>query len=202
MCLGIRLARARYDAAVSRFPGALNNEVAPLHSSSNEWSMRAKFKSAPAGSIAELKFKLRNEHYPFWSRGRLDKVTQIEMLASQPLQMRYRPSASSQVKATLVADPSLRKILRARLPNESSELAEKPTGESKVFLNHNSIKDLFLAVAWQKATPSLRRSVAEGTFSYASSRPNGCDYAVLFNGDDGLIGPIREKIHFEHQQYD
>jgi hypothetical protein len=98
------------------------------HEFPTEW---AKFKSASLGTIAELKLKLRNEHYPFWSRGRLDKIKRMEMLASRRLEIRYEPLTSDQVKATLEADSSLGKIMRAQLPNvqlrqENGQLAEKP----------------------------------------------------------------------------
>ncbi|HEY5811066.1 MAG TPA: hypothetical protein VIT23_00230, partial [Terrimicrobiaceae bacterium] len=118
------------------------------HEFPTEW---AKFRSAPSGNIAELKLNLRNEHYPFWSRGRLDKIKKIELLTNKQLDVRYKPGPEDEIKARLKPDPSFGKLRRAELPNDTGQLLEKPTGELKLYLSDNTMKDLFLVVTWHKA---------------------------------------------------
>jgi hypothetical protein len=58
-------------------------------------------------------------------------------------------------KDTLVKDNSLGglragKLTNIRLKQPTGELTEKPTGELKLYLNDNTMEDLWLALAWGK----------------------------------------------------
>jgi hypothetical protein len=38
--------------------------------------------------------------------------------------------------------------------NDNGEVAERPTGELRLFLSDDSVKDFFLAVTWHGGAPS------------------------------------------------
>lgn len=114
----------------------------------------ARFKSArlDAGApVAALTLDLRDEHYPFWSRGRLAAVRRADLIA------KTRKSAVSVSNQPDLADSDtlgngdaslgdLRagKLVKTRFP--------APTGEFKLHLDDNSMDDLWLMIAWGNGT--------------------------------------------------
>jgi hypothetical protein len=103
----------------------------------------------------ELALSLSEEHYPFWSQGRLKKVLQLDLYA---LSTRQPPPGSLAVfdKADQ-ADPTASEDALARdaaLGNlyvgKLTEIAvpSRPVSELKLYFEDNEIADLWLAVTW------------------------------------------------------
>lgn len=114
-----------------------------------EW---AKFQgqTPAAGERFELALNLREEHYPFWSQGRLNSVKQVELFArrtgaSASLDIFNNQSAGAK-KDSLVKDPELGNLLVGKLSN--IPLPTKPVGELKLFFADRAIEDLWITVTW------------------------------------------------------
>lgn len=126
------------------------------HEFPTEW---AKFKGqTPAANHRfELALNLSPEHYPFWSQGRLNGVTRVDILARST----EAPVPGSVVVAdkadnsdpnikedTLVKDSSLGNLLVGKLTNIG--LPAKPDGDLKLFFNAKTMADLWIAVTWNE----------------------------------------------------
>ncbi|MCG3158144.1 MAG: hypothetical protein DKINENOH_04785 [bacterium] len=125
------------------------------HEFPSEW---AKFKSVKIEGetkTAELSLNLREEHYPFWSRGKLKKVNRIDLFAKttkNSVEITNKPNPDDEG----AKKDSLRKVdywgdaLRTGQLTNITPLPE-PVGKFTLYFNDNSMEDLWLAVAWGKA---------------------------------------------------
>jgi len=119
------------------------------HEFPTEW---AKFKSVKfEGDIktAELALNLREEHYPFWSQGRLDAVKRVDLFArtaKNNVDISENADGTGK-KDTLAKDNSLGDLLAGKLTKIS---LPAPLGKFSLHLNDNSMEDLWLALAWGK----------------------------------------------------
>lgn len=127
------------------------------HEFPTEW---AKFRGqvVGAGQRAELAFTLRNEHYPYWTQGRLTGVLGFDLIAR---------SAKGVIPATLdvydkandvggaAGKVSLAKtngLLLGQLGDGSAiPLPGSPLGAVKLYLTDNELQDLWIAVQWTGA---------------------------------------------------
>ena len=123
------------------------------HEFPSEW---AKFKSVKIeGDIktSPLALELRQEHFPFWSQGRLKAVKRVDWFAKNgkaPLEITENADGTGN-KDTLVQDKSLGNLWIVKLTNPP-EVETKPQLSIKFNLNFtdNSMEDLWLALAWGK----------------------------------------------------
>jgi hypothetical protein len=152
--------------------GAVDNvktaiEVTEALGSTRLFSMRHEFPTewaqfqgqAPApGDRIELAIKLREEHFPFWSRGRLNSVESVRIVAESAVapvpasldlfdKVNDLPAAAK--KDTLARDASMGSLLIGGFTNIA--LPAAPTGELKLFFATKAMKDLWIAVAWSSA---------------------------------------------------
>jgi hypothetical protein len=117
-----------------------------------EW---AKFKSVKIEGntkTAELTLELRQEHYPFWSQGKLEAVKRADIFAKSTkntveITDKAEPTDPTVKKDILVKDTSLGDLRAGKLTNIS---LPAPTGKFTLYVSDNSIEDLFLAFAWGK----------------------------------------------------
>ena len=114
-----------------------------------EW---AKFQGQAAvpNTRFELKLNLREEHYPFWSQGRLNSVTRVDILArstapGMDVFDKADTNDGTAKKDSLVKDPTLGNLLVGKLAN--IELS-KPIGELKLYFEVKAISDLWIAATW------------------------------------------------------
>ena len=123
------------------------------HEFPTEW---AKFQSqTPGDQRYELSLKLRAEHYPFWSQGRLNSLASLDILARStkdpvPASLAIFETASKDdvtEKGTLAKDTALGNLLRGPL---TSGLPVKPDGKVTLFFNDNTISDLWIVVTWNE----------------------------------------------------
>lgn len=119
-----------------------------------EW---AKFQSQ-TNSRYELSFNWRNEHYPFWTQGRLKSVTRVDIVAhtQDPMaasldifdQISDEPSAAK--KDSLTKEPVLGNMLAGKLKHIA--LPPTPIGKFKLYFSDKfsdkSLKDLWIIVTW------------------------------------------------------
>ena len=135
------------------------------HEFPTEW---AKFQSAQlrdlthpdAPETAELTLNLREQHYPFWSQGRLQEVKRIDLLAhssKHPL-----PATSLDVfdkadkndptvnKDTLAKDTALGNLLVGKLSKIALPTPTTPVDKAfrLFFETDKAISDLWIAVTW------------------------------------------------------
>ena len=109
----------------------------------------AKFKSAPNGSPwRELSLDLREEHYPFWSKGSLEVIKRIDIYArSAKASVEINTQPVEAGKVNLVADASLGNLKAGKLEGDETI---NPVGKLKLYLKDQTITDLWLALAWGK----------------------------------------------------
>ena len=101
----------------------------------------------------ELALNLREEHYPFWSQGRLNSVKRVDLLvwstqAPVPgsIDIFKNPDKNdTTTKGALIKDTELGNLLRGPLTNG---LPAKPDGELKLFFTGKAMSDLWIAVTW------------------------------------------------------
>jgi hypothetical protein len=121
-----------------------------------EW---AKFKSAIQSSNPpwhELSLNLREEHYPFWSRGILESIKRVDIYARSAkasVEVATQPDGTG--KVPLVPDASLGNLKAGKLENATTtnpagESTTSPVGKFTLYLKDQTITDLWLALAWGK----------------------------------------------------
>jgi hypothetical protein len=127
------------------------------HEFPTEW---AKFQEPTAtGARAELKIKLRPEHYPYWSQGRLNSVVRVDILgrsAQVPVpssvDVADRPDKDDATanKDPLVKTPSLGNLLVGKLVKVPMPAEPADEAELNLFFDTNTISDLWIAVTWNE----------------------------------------------------
>ena len=121
------------------------------HEFPTEW---AKFKSAKlddTAKTAELSLDLHEEHYPFWSRGRLGTVKRVNVFAKTSTHVdrfdRPSPDDGSAKKDQLVKDVPTIGFYGSKLANIP---LPPPIGKLTLYLNDKSMTDLWVALTWGK----------------------------------------------------
>ncbi|MFN8471146.1 MAG: insecticidal toxin protein [Anaerolineae bacterium] len=122
------------------------------HEFPTEWA-RFQSQTPAANQRFELTLRLRDEHYPFWSKGRLKNVQRVDLLARStqtPLPavldvFSNSNAANNAKKGTLAKDTSLGSLLVGPL---TADLPATPTGDVKLFLDTRAVSDVWLAVTW------------------------------------------------------
>lgn len=118
------------------------------HEFPTEW---AKFKSVKiegATKGAELTLNLREEHYPFWSRGRLEAIKRVDLFAKTGNTIEVTDKADETGnKDALVEDASLGNLRAGKLTNIP---LPAPIGKFTLYFNDNSMEEVWLALAWGK----------------------------------------------------
>ena len=124
------------------------------HEFPSEW---AKFQSQTlaVSQRFELKINLRPEHYPFWSKDRLNGVTRVDILGQSTQKLvpssvdvadKLDKNDATAKKDPLSKDPALGNLLVGKLTN----LPTKPDEELQLFVDSNEFSDFWLAVTWNE----------------------------------------------------
>lgn len=120
------------------------------HEFPTEW---ARFRNVQLGGttmLAELSLTLRAEHYPFWSLGVLTPTTQLKHVeffvqTTGSVTLNDKPDGTGN-KDTLVLDQTMN-LQVGSLANIAPPMA---IGKFTLYLNNNSMDDLWLALTWGK----------------------------------------------------
>ena len=114
----------------------------------------AKLKAPTEALRRELALTLRDEHYPYWSRGRLNVVKRVDVIAR---------SAATPIPATVDVfdkvddqggaankDPLVKDAASNLLMGKLDKIAApaRPTGDVKLFFGDAAFDDLWLAITW------------------------------------------------------
>ena len=102
----------------------------------------------------ELALELREEHYPFWAKGRTKNVAQIHILvrrspesASPTVEVADTADTTNTNVDTLSQNPVYGNLLEGKLSNA---LPGNPIGPLKLFFEDNAMSDLLVAVTWNE----------------------------------------------------
>ncbi|SDD50104.1 hypothetical protein SAMN04487767_106249 [Bacillus wiedmannii] len=116
------------------------------HEFPTDW---AKFQNQKpeANKRFELALQLRKEHYPYWSKNRLDKVESIELLvrgADTSLNIFESSDKTIDTKKGTLEVP-LGNLLKGKL---TAGLPESPVGMLELYFDSKELADLWIAVKW------------------------------------------------------
>lgn len=124
------------------------------HEFPTEWTRFKNVKIEGETSNAEITFKIRNEHFPYWSKSRLESINEIVFYTKNSTGIVTQNPSSSEVEiftqkpdgnSTKETLPTPQTIA---LPNPP----DKFTLKFKLNFNDNSMEDLWLALTWGKKT--------------------------------------------------
>jgi len=114
------------------------------HEFPSEWAKFQK-QSPNTDRRYELTLSFQEEHFPYWSKGKLDGVVRIEIFARSGKNQLdisdIRNNHDSLAKSSAFED-----LLAGKLSN--IPLPEKPVGELKLFFGDKTITDLWMAITW------------------------------------------------------
>lgn len=122
------------------------------HDFSTDW---AKFKSVKIGGAitdATLTFEVREEHFPYWSKGRLETIKQIRFYTKNSTGIIAQNPSSIEVEViTHKPDDTITKEILAAPTNIAlPKPPDKFTLKLKVRFSANSMEELWLAMTWGK----------------------------------------------------
>src|SRR5262249_39558621 len=115
------------------------------HEFPTEWAKFRSVKLDQATEVAELTLNLRDEHYPFWSRGRLETVKRVDLFAKNArtdVKITDRADGTGQPD-TLIKDTAMGELRAGKLTNIP---LPTPTGKFTLYFSDNSMDDLWLAL--------------------------------------------------------
>jgi len=126
------------------------------HEFPTEWAKFKKIKIEGDIRTAELSLNLREEHFPFWSKGRLKAVTRVDLYAHDSKEVSIAENADGTGERTkLTKDNSFGGLWTGQL-KKLPEVVQDPTAgvtfkTFKLFFNNNdSLDDLWLVLTWGK----------------------------------------------------
>lgn len=111
------------------------------HEFPTEWAKFQNQTTVP-GQRFELALDLREEHYPFWSKGYLSSMTRVDILARSIERVNVANSADGDVTA-LEKNPNLGNLFFGKLNNADQSVA---IGKLKLFFEKKSLSDLWIVV--------------------------------------------------------
>ena len=124
------------------------------HEFPTEWGRFKGVEIGPGTPVAPLTIELREEHYPFWSYGRLEAIRRVDFFVKteeDPVEI-YDSVDENGAPAgnndTLVSDPSLGELRAGSLTNIP---LPPPIGSFTLYFDDNSMEELWLALTWGKA---------------------------------------------------
>jgi len=129
------------------------------HEFPSEWAKFKKVKIEGDAKTAELSLNLREEHFPFWSKGRLKAVTSVGLYAKDSrgkVRIAENEDGTGQgTKGPLAKDNSFGGLWTGqlkKLPEVVQDLEQRVTFKTfkLFFIDKDSLEDLWLAMAWGK----------------------------------------------------
>jgi receptor-binding and translocation channel-forming TcA subunit of Tc toxin len=128
-----------------------------------EWSKFKSVQISGATKAAELTLTWREEHYPFWSRGRVEVAKRVDLFAEVTENTKNEVGFSSELdnageldstaKDKLVKAPALPGLLVGKLDKVPLPKPIHSASEEKftIFFDDNSMGDLWIALSWGKS---------------------------------------------------
>ena len=115
------------------------------HEFPNDWE---KFRTANLenGQFADLSVTLKEEHYPFWSKGSLNKIQEIVLFAATDktkITVRQKDNQGNNIDDSIEAP--LGKVRTGKL---QTSVLETPIGQINLSFDNNKMSDLWIVVKW------------------------------------------------------
>jgi len=132
------------------------------HEFPTEWARFKSVQITDSTKAAELTLRLKEEHYPFWSRSRVEVAKRVDLFVKATKDTKDEIGASSKldsageldstVKDNLVKDPAfpglrVGKLDKIPLPKP---IHSAPEEKFTIFIDDNSIDDIWIALSWGK----------------------------------------------------
>lgn len=137
------------DIEAMNIPGA-TRLFSVRHEFPDQW---ANFKSTPIpqDQLHALVLNLRNEHYPYWSQGKLECIKQIQLFAKSsqnqvPSTFCIYYNESGEESSTLSKPGLYGELLYANIPED--KLPDSPITTLKLFFDNNALADFWVAMTW------------------------------------------------------
>lgn len=120
-----------------------------------EW---AKFQGQIPGANQRfaLELGLREEHYPFWSKGRLTSVARVDVVARSSkvvtpatIDVFDRAGKADETKDSLAKDAGFGNLLVGKLTNIT--LPSAPEGSVRLYFDDKALVNVWIAVTWSSA---------------------------------------------------
>ncbi|MCE8425999.1 MAG: hypothetical protein J5U17_09515 [Candidatus Methanoperedens sp.] len=114
-----------------------------------EWAKFKRIKIEGETKTAELTLNLREEHYPFWSKGRVLKGVDLFARTEENTVVIADKADGTGIKATLKKDPndpSLGTLCAGKLTDQ----LPAPIGEFTLYFINNSMEDFWIVLTWGK----------------------------------------------------
>jgi hypothetical protein len=118
------------------------------HEFPTEWAKFKRVKIEGGTKTSELTLNLREEHYPFWSKGRLKELKRVDLFArtdKNSVEIADKADGTG-IKATLGKDTSMGNLCAGKL----TDPLPAPIGEFTLYFINNSMEDLWMALTWGK----------------------------------------------------
>jgi Tc toxin complex TcA C-terminal TcB-binding domain len=120
------------------------------HEFPTEW---AKFKNPQIveGTTAELILPLREEHYPFWSKGNVKKIERAELFieTNTTITVKYQAGAGGDTDTLSTSLGNLRSGNLTNLPKTIKPISTIIENEKfKLYFADRSMEDMWLAITW------------------------------------------------------
>ena len=121
------------------------------HEFPTAWAKFTRVKIEGAIQTATLDLELRQEHFPFWSQGRIEAVKRVDLFAEASKTVEIVDDPEGTGKKPLVKDTSLGGLWRGKLASLPPIDPKVPLAiKLSLHFTHNSMEDLWLALAWGK----------------------------------------------------
>ncbi|MCI0721216.1 MAG: insecticidal toxin protein [Acidobacteria bacterium] len=120
------------------------------HEFPTEW---AKFKSVRLGGatqVAKLMLPVREEHFPFWSKGRLEVVKQVGILTRTGEKSAKKTKEELEITTHRPDGTTTKSTLQTLTDISIPKPPDKFTLKFTFDFNDNSMEDIWLALAWGK----------------------------------------------------
>ncbi len=117
------------------------------HEFPTEWAKFKRVKIEGETKTAELTLNLREEHYPFWSKGRLVKRLDLFAKTNKDSIDIVDKADGTGNKDTLVKDAFIGNLRAGKLTNIP---LPAPIGGFTLHFTDNSVEDLWMALTWGK----------------------------------------------------
>jgi Tc toxin complex TcA C-terminal TcB-binding domain len=123
------------------------------HEFPTEWAKFINVKIEGAIKVAALTLTLREEHYPFWSKGNLEVIKRADLFVDtkKPVAIVYKADGTGGQDA-LVKDAALGNLWAGKLANlpTSTKPVSTATEKFALYFKDNSMEDIWLAITWGK----------------------------------------------------
>jgi hypothetical protein len=121
------------------------------HEFPTEWAKFTRIENVSSDNPVGLTLDLKPEHYPFWSKDRLETVKEVELFAKTNIIVEVSDKLDENGKldetGKIQLDGWLGELRTGKLV-EPENLS--PTGPLTINFNNNSVEDLWLALTWGK----------------------------------------------------